>query len=979
MTQDAPRPRKPYHRRITVWVGALILLYTLAGFAVLPWWLERQVPGQLETRLGWEGSVEDIRFNPYTMALSIEGLNASDGEARIAGLSGLHVNVGFWASLFGPVTLQSIELDDPFVRVDRLSDNQIGLIQDWLAHNPPSQETDEEPPAESEPVPLLFEHIAIAGGQIRFRDQAASPAETFNIEPLDLTINDLATYSRPDKDNAGQDRLTAAIGDQTIEWQGRLRLAPVRSRGQLTIGGVQHDTIAHFVDDQIPYQLSGGTVSVGAQYAVSLEDKLSLDVQEGRITLTGLKARLEDDDSPLTQLDTLTVSGIGFQLPNPRLSIESVDGSGLAMNLIRQSDGVLNLLAPFTGQQETSANGSDSTNAGPEDSDGNSFQWSVDQISLADSNISWRDESLSKPANLALTNLSLSLNNLSHQLGEPVPYSVQFATPAGGSVDIDGQTTIAPFTLEAAIGVDSVALSPFTPYIRDQVPLTLTDGALSVTGNLDLDDQTPQLTGTFNGRGTLSNLALDHPDHEDTWVRWQQLAFEPIEYNIQPARLEIGTVSLTGADATIRRFADGHTSIDTLTPATSDSDDANEPADDSGSGEGFVFRIDQFRLSESQVTVTDRAVQPAFQSRVHDLSGTVSGISNVPPQEGTLSLTGRVNDQADLTIDGQLGAIDDDSTSQVTVALKNLGLPVLTPYFGRYVGYGIDSGKLALELDYQFTGTSLDASNNVVLDQLILGSPVQSEQAVNAPVKLGLALLRDTEGRIDVALPVQGDLASPEFSVGPVVMNAFTTLLVKAASSPFNALGSLADLAGFTGEELGQALFEPGSAELQVGEANKLPALASALDQRPGLILNIRAAASESLDGAALRKQAVYQRLTVTPDASLDERITALETAAREQLDEATLTARRQSATPDDADAPSPEAWHDALVGMLAEDQTLPADALTNLAGQRAKKLRRALVDEQGVNEDQVFTLAPVTNASIDASAVVVPFTLKPR
>ncbi|PAV24537.1 hypothetical protein CF392_15735, partial [Tamilnaduibacter salinus] len=586
-----------------------------------------------------------------------------------------------------------------------------------------------------------------------------------------------------------------------------------------------------------------------------------------------------------------------------------------------------------------------------------------------------------QPATLALTDLSLSLDNLSHRLGEPVPYSLRFATPADGSVTVDGQTTLAPFTLEAAIGVDAVALSPLSPYVQNQVPVSITDGTLDVKGNLDLDDQTPQLTGTFNGRGALTNLALDHPDHDDTWVSWQQLAFEPVEYNIQPARLEIGTVSLTDASAAIQRFADGHTSLDALTPPASGNSDRDTTADESASGEGFVFRIDQFRLAGSQVSITDEAIEPRFRSRLHDLGGTVSGISNVPPQEGTLSLTGRVNDQADLTLNGQLGAIDDSSTSQITVALSNLGLPLLSPYFGRYLGYGIDSGKLALDLNYQLTGTQLDASNNAVLDQLVLGSSIESEQAVNAPIKLGLALLRDTDGRIDVTLPVQGDLASPEFRLGPVVMEAFTTLLVKAASSPFSALGSLADLAGFSGEELGQALFVPGTTELQDGDAAKLPALAKALSQRPGLILNIRANTSESLDGAALREQAVNDRLPVTADTPLTERIAALEALARDRLGESALSARRQSATPDGAAAPPPAAWHETLMTALAERQTLAPDALTQLARQRASKLRRALVDEQGVDEDQVFTLAPVADASggEDANAVVVPFSLKPR
>src|SRR5690606_6040995 len=117
-------------------------------------------------------------------------------------------------------------------------------------------------------------------------------------------------------------------------------------------------------------------------------------------------------------------------------------------------------------------------------------------------------------------------------------------------------------------------------------------------------------------------------------------------------------------------------------------------------------------------------------------------------------------------------------SSELQLNMDDLALPVLSPYFGRFLGYGVDSGKLKLDLDYEFTGTRLKASNQVVLDRMELGQAVASEEAVNAPVKLGLALLTDRQGVIEVDLPIEGDLSDPQFSVGQIVMRAFVNLLV---------------------------------------------------------------------------------------------------------------------------------------------------------------------------------------------------------
>ena len=226
-----------------------------------------------------------------------------------------------------------------------------------------------------------------------------------------------------------------------------------------------------------------------------------------------------------------------------------------------------------------------------------------------------------------------------------------------------------------------------------------------------------------------------------------------------------------------------------------------------------------------------------------------------------------------------------------------------------YLGYGVDSGKLNLNLDYEIAGSRIDASNLVVMDRLELGSAIASDQAVNAPVKLGLALLRDSKGVIEVDLPISGDLSDPDFSVGKVVMRAFVNLLAKAAASPFSMLGSIAELAGLSGEELGKVRFIPGSIQLAEGEAEKLAALADALLDRPDLLLNIRGNVESQADGLALLRD----ELTASGEQDLSE-----------------------------------EAWQEAREAYLAGERSLAPEALRNLASSRGQSLRNIMQQTHG-------------------------------
>ncbi|MGV8358622.1 DUF748 domain-containing protein, partial [Pseudomonas aeruginosa] len=66
-------------------------------------------------------------------------------------------------------------------------------------------------------------------------------------------------------------------------------------------------------------------------------------------------------------------------------------------------------------------------------------------------------------------------------------------------------------------------------------------------------------------------------------------------------------------------------------------------------------------------------------------------------------------------------------------------------------------GRRNLDRHYQIERSQLKAENKVLLEGLQLGEKVDSPDAVDLPVKLAVALLKDTKGNIDIQLPVAGD------------------------------------------------------------------------------------------------------------------------------------------------------------------------------------------------------------------------------
>src|SRR5699024_7683870 len=104
------------------------------------------------------------------------------------------------------------------------------------------------------------------------------------------------------------------------------------------------------------------------------------------------------------------------------------------------------------------------------------------------------------------------------------------------------------------------------------------------------------------------------------------------------------------------------------------------------------------------------------------------------------------------------------------------------------------------------------------------------------PLRLALALLRDSHGVIHLNLPVHGDLSNPQFAIGPLIWKVFVNVLTKAVTSPFHLL---AGLVSGSGDHLDHVDFAPGKAGLSSQSEKALSNLAGALKERPSLELDI--------------------------------------------------------------------------------------------------------------------------------------------
>jgi len=396
------------------------------------------------------------------------------------------------------------------------------------------------------------------------------------------------------------------------------------------------------------------------------------------------------------------------------------------------------------------------------------------------------------------------------------------------------------------------------------------------------------------------------------------------------------------------------------TPATSASPPPPSPA--------FRYDIRSVRLKSGGMFFGDESIKPEFHVDVTDLNGSVQGISNEPNRYASLVLNGRAARTGSLRARGQLAFADPRLNNDVSLVFKNIPLNTTNPYTMTFAGYRIDDGRIDVDLRYVTKDGQLQGKNRFVIKKIKLGDEVADYQGTRLPLGLAIALLEDSDGMIDVNIPVKGNVNDPEFSVGHLVWQAVKTVLTNVATAPFRALGALLGV-----ENMDAVAFVPGESALPPEGDEQLAKIAELLAKRPQSKLVIHGSYDPSVDSAELaramadRAILVASGITLSPGEPLptpnlsDPKVKAgLKSAYGSQVGRIKL-GQRLLTLPDNADRDS-QLRQEMIQGIKISD-----DQLKQLATERANAVKTKLLAVDPKLSDRVSIGDAVSVSASDA------------
>jgi hypothetical protein len=999
-------------------LAATIILFGLLGYFWLPGYAKTKLEMLLSAAVQRPVTVQSIDIQPYTLELTVRGFRvgekteSADADKALLSIDELYANLSIASIARRAPVISSLSVKGPAVRLVREGEQRFNitdLIDDFMKR-----------PDDGSKTLFSVRNITIDGGRFEFVDRLKKGQQ--EISEIRIGIPFAANFES-DEETWVEPHFSAKVNGAPLALNGKIR--PFSKNREATLELKLDDIDLTRIDEYSPIpvgiSLLSGRFDSDLLLTFSQDGESPKAVLTGHATLRKLEVQNQAVEVPYTaKFDRLDVKLTEINLSGPKrshaglvltnaivlrkgesesvlgltkLDVDEIVVDTKQRNIVvgtvtldrfktsmrRETDGRLDLVKLFARAPEPAVSTVKAEAGKP---------WGarLGSLKLVASALRFEDSTLTKVAPMVVDPLDLTIKDIDLTGVAPLKVALQAIVNQRGSLETNGSLSWAPLMIDLAVDAKDIDIAALQGWAGDRLNALITRGAVSFKGNVKADGM--PLKVTLNGESRFTNFnVLDKLDATDL-VRWRSLDINGIEYVSDPLRVDVASIAIADFFAYVRLSPQGQLNLKDIFPqdnassppqkataATSSMADqktasaapANPPKPSSTTDKATPVRIGRVMLQGGNVYFNDQFIKPNYRANLTGLGGRVGPLD--PKKPGEIDIRGAVDKTAPLKISGKIDTMGKELYLEITASAKGIDMPTFSPYSGKYIGYAIEKGKLSVDIHYRVEKGELSAENNVFLDQLTLGEKVESPDALDIPVKLALALLKNQRGEINVHLPVSGSLNDPQFSIGAVIVKVILNLLTKAATAPFTLLSSLLG----HGEELSEIGFLPGQAQITPEAEKRLQALSKALTERPALKLEITGTADPEHDPEALKRMLLERKVKVqklleslekgVESSSLVEDV---ELKPEEYEKYLTLAYKEEKfAKPKNVvgltkSLPVAEMEQLMLANINAGDSEM-----RDLAERRAVAARDWLIEQGGVSAERVFMLEPKLEAEV--------------
>ncbi|WOD17243.1 DUF748 domain-containing protein [Paraburkholderia kirstenboschensis] len=713
-------------RRVITGLLIFIVLFGLLGFFAAPPLIRHIAEQQLSKQLDRPATIGRIALNPYTLKLEADRVHIGErgGAGNFVDIERLIVQPS-WSSLFraAPI-IDEVQLDSPrfhVVRYDAQRFNFTDLIEKFSKQ-----------PSAPDTKPTLFSvsNIRLENGQITFDDKLLGA--THVIDQWKLGIPFIATL--PSKtDIFVEPLLRARIDGSPLAIDGKTKpfAASRESEVSLRFDGLDVPRLISYVPTKLPVIVQSGKLSTDLKLNFVMSNDAPTLRVAGTVDLNDVNVQ-DQSKAPFFAARAVHVAARTLEPLKSLYHFDDIRIDAPSANLARDRSGVLSverMFAPAPAAAKAAAesasasaaasataaarsqasapaaasSASDAKNAAKPDATKDAakpappLDLSIKRFVLNDGTVNVRDEAASRPVDVGLEKLAVTLTDFSTLATAPAHYTLNTDLKrSGGSLGLAGALSLAAKTASAKLDLKSLNLPLLQSYLDAATAAQVTDGALSATANIGANwAKSPAAVMVADTQLDMRSLKVAARGGKEPLIALAQGSVKVKQVDLNARTADVTSVDTTGLAVDVQRLQDGSINLAALAgsheaePARTAIHAAKKAQ---AEGPAWRYKIGELNVKDATANFTDNTTPQPVKLGITPLQLKVKQISDDLGRPLPVELQATLNRKGTLDLKGDVTATP--LKVAVKVNANRLDAAAFEPYFGSKLNAAIASALL---------------------------------------------------------------------------------------------------------------------------------------------------------------------------------------------------------------------------------------------------------------------------------------------
>jgi hypothetical protein len=626
-----------------------------------------------------------IKFNPYTLRLSIKNLNIAEPDSSSPFIQVGHVTVWLsWTSLpHLALVVKRLSVNRPVIRIERLARSTFNFSD--LIEGTASGKSH---------FSFAVSNLLVRDGRIIFIDRVLKKDHL--VDNIQLAIpfianlpTDADTYVRPRVQMTVDGSPFSMIG-KTKPFQGNFESAL-----SLSLNHLDMSKFIAYVANELPVKLKQAylTTTVSLDF-VKLAQTSRLQIA-GTLTLENVAVH-DLSDLPLVELHQLKASITAFDPLANNLQISSIGVEALSSHLTIKHDGTTNLtplfayfqrphtsavqpqftkngpasqagvatavpahiplLTPLVASSGTTSSGKPATpsssNRNPAPSLNPALHLSIASFQLVRGILEITSTKGQAQNVETLSSIQLQLNNVNTDSVTPASYGLSAELKSGGRLSASGTVGLSPLQVRARLALADLDLTALQKLAPPDMPAALKSGQLSVNGSFQAT-----MANGFNLHAEPAQIALDSAelyknDPGQNVMGCKHLAVDIKMFDLASHQFVVHDLHVDGMHLNALRDSHGNLNLSALISVPSLATKGTQKEAVQNTSSQWQYKVESLAIESADASFEDETYQKPFFLRVRPLNIGISDLTSDLTKPFAVNLDGAIAQRGTFKIAG---------------------------------------------------------------------------------------------------------------------------------------------------------------------------------------------------------------------------------------------------------------------------------------------------------------------------------------